>query len=336
MAESLCVAVQWNKYTRGQTSMMVFLPFLETWKWGWWWSSHAGKRLGLSSQLTSVFHGLWTDILNPQARKLKLWDSFRTLGSNVCLLLWFMAVCSADVLWVGLSYSGGWRHTSIICTFLLRASRGSKMRSELRSAKRMVIFCVPHDIRAHPQFGTQFFFFNFAVQISIKWLWYHLKKSFTALPGFIDNNPTTDADHIWQESFCYHFVSCPCIPRDLCAQQHHTLLCAGVRFFFGQPQKVSTRTEEERTGLCRTRLCCDNRVCQWPLPSAQLSRLHTCQEDTAVPWALREPTDRLWQEKVCSVHAEEVVWWWLFFRTSVLPGTVHCATQHRHWEDPYW
>lgn len=100
-------------------------------------SSARGEASPASQQESSM--AWWSDILNPQARKMKLWHSFRTLGSSVCLLLWFMAICCADVLY----YSEGWRHTFIIYTLLLRDSRGSRMRSELKVSQEGGYFLCP-------------------------------------------------------------------------------------------------------------------------------------------------------------------------------------------------
>lgn len=187
MAESVHVAAQWNKHPREQTSQMVFLSFLETWK-GWcWWTYY----LSVSNEPTSVFDG-WM-----------IWDSWRILGSNVCLLLWFTVTYCADVLWMGLSYSGGWRHT-----FRDLYIPSQRFLDEVRTQmSQRWCLCV---IQAHPKFGTGMVF-CFAVQIFK--IMVSVKKSSSDLTGFVDYNPTTDRNHIWQESLCYHFVSCLWSPQ---------------------------------------------------------------------------------------------------------------------------
>lgn len=144
--------------------MMVFLPFLETWEWGRGWSDHLGEARPLQS---ADKHLQWLDDPISLIHRPESWRSEILWGSWVHLLFWFTAMCCADV---GLCYSGGWRHTFIIYTFLLRDSWGSRMRSELRSAKRMVIFRVPCDIQTYPQLDMWMVFCT--AQTSIK-LYYH-------------------------------------------------------------------------------------------------------------------------------------------------------------------
>lgn len=76
--------------------------------------------------------------------------------------------------------------------------------------KMMSVSHVPCVIQAHPKFGTGMVF-CFAVQICK--IMVSVKKSSSDLTGFVDYNPTTDTNHIWQENLCYHFVSCLWSPQ---------------------------------------------------------------------------------------------------------------------------
>lgn len=157
-----------------------------------------------------------------------------------------------------------------------------------------------------------------------------LKKSFSALTGFVDYNPTTDANHIWQESFCSHFVSCPRIPWDSYAQQHYAPLLWCMFLL----QATAARIDWKRGGKHRPLL---NPAVLWSLSGAPFisstAKTPHMSEGHCCPFSSRKPTDRVWQE-TCVVHMLRR--WWLFFRTSALPCVVHQVPNHSHWLDPYW